>query len=240
MRILLLAGVVSVLLGASTSATSQTYNESPAADDIECPGGLNTYFRGNYEPVDYWGKEWFSQWFASSRDRPLPSRTWYYAYPDRDLISTDNTSIWKWAEIKVHCWVYRSLYVTVIHYDPIDFGGYVKNIPADPDGGGCGGGEYMTSVSPVGSSIARSGPNSELASEPYNPYDPECSGGGSGGGGDDGGGGSGGDSGEMTFPQLCSSLGGKLYYDYVCLEQWNEKTGAYETVWCGTAAICET
>ena len=44
----------------------------------------------------------------------------------------------------------------------------------------------------------------------------------------------------MTFPELCSSLGGKLYYDYLCLEQWNEETGAYETVWCGTAAICET
>lgn len=244
MRLLLLTGVLA-LLWAPGSAASQTYEESGETYDIECPGGLNSYFRGNYEGVYHAGKEWLSQWFAFSPDRPLPSKTWYYAYPDRHITSTDNTYVWEWAEIKVHCWVYRRLYVMIVHYDPIDFGGYVKAIPSDPGtGGGCEGGEYMSSVSQVGSWAGASDPADELSAESYDPYDPDCSGGGEGSGGiGDGEGessGSGGDGGEMTFPELCSALGGKLYYDYVCLEQWNEKTGEYETVWCGTAAICET
>ncbi|HEX6371146.1 MAG TPA: hypothetical protein VF006_19665 [Longimicrobium sp.] len=237
MRLLLLAGICSLLCAPGTAST-QTYDET-AAHDIQCPGAFNTYFRGDYQPVDYWGKQWLSQWFASSPERPLPSRTWYYAYPDRDIISTDNTAIWRWAEIKVHCWVYRSLYVTVIHYDPIDFGGYASLIPSDPEGG-CGGGEYMTSVSPVGP-VADADPTDGMSSEYYDPYDPDCSGGGGGSGGTGDDEESGGDAGgDLTFPELCSLLGGKLYYDYVCLEQWNARTGEYETVWCGTAAICET
>ena len=213
--------------------------QHPARLTTKAPhtAGLNAYFRGNYELVEYWGKEWSSQWFAVSPERPLPSRTWYYAYPHRDLISTDGTAYWKWAEIKVHCWVYRRLYVTVIHYDPIDFGGYVSTIPTDPSGG-CAGGEYMTSIAPT----TWRGPHLsyETQGEHYDPYDPGCgeSGGGGGGDGDGSGEDTAGETG--TFAELCSSLGGTLYYDYVCLEQWNEKTGDYETIWCGTAAICET
>jgi hypothetical protein len=243
MRLLLLAGVIA-LFCAPGSASGQTNDENGEAYDIECPGGLNAYFRGDYEAVDHAGKEWLSQWFAFSPDRPLPSRTWYYAYPDRHITSTDNTSVWEWAEIKVHCWVYRRLYVMVVHYDPIDFGGYVKAIPSDPvDGGGCGGGEHVTSVSPAGSLAGGSDPAYEPSREFYDPYDPGC--GGSGGGGTGGSGEGGGASGEdegggTTFPEQCSSFGGRLYYDYICLEQWNEETGAYEAVWCGTAAICET
>ena len=44
----------------------------------------------------------------------------------------------------------------------------------------------------------------------------------------------------MSFPETCSTLGGTLYYDYVCLQVWNAAAGQYESVWCGTAAICET
>lgn len=190
--------------------------------------------------MDYWGKEWLSVWFAFSPDRPLPSKTWYYANPDRDIISTDNTAIWKWAEIKVHCWIYKSMYVMIRHYDPIDFGGYPSLIPSDPGSGGCGG-EYVTSISPVGT-WGSPHLSYETTDEYYDPYDPGCGGSGDGGGGagGDGDGYSGNDGESMTFPELCSSLGGKLYYDYVCLEQWNEEKGDYETVWCGTAAICET
>jgi hypothetical protein len=220
MRLLLAA--MFALFCAPGFATSQTADESSTAYDIECPGGLNSYFQLNREPVHYRGEEWVSQWFASSPERPLPSRTWYYAYPDRDLISLDNTAFWQWAEIKVHCWIYQSLYITVRHYDPIDFGGYVRMIPSDPSGEGCGGGDYTTSYY-------------------YDPYDPGSGCDGSDGTGGSAGGGSAADpTRDMTFPELCSSLGGKLYYDYLCLEQWNEKTGSYETIWCGTAAICET
>jgi uncharacterized membrane protein YgcG len=239
MRLLLLVGVYA-LLCAPHPAPGQTYDESAAVYDIECPGSFNAYFRGYREGVYYWGKEWLSTWFASSPERPLPSRTWYYAYPNRDVISTDNTAIWKWAEIRVHCWVYRSLYAMVIHYDPIDFGGYPSTIPSDPDGGGCGGGgEYMTSISP-GETAGSPQHSFETTSEYYDPYNPGCDDGGSGGGGGSDGDGGGGGGGGGSFGEMCTSLGGKLYYDFVCLEQWNDKTGDYETVWCGTAAICDT
>jgi hypothetical protein len=230
MRRLLLTAAGLALLCAPGSAFSQGY-------EISCPGALNAYFRGSYEPVEYAGREWYSQWLAASPDRPLPSQSWYYAYPDRDIVSVENTAIWTWAEIKVHCWVYRSLYVTVVHYDPIDYGGYVRSTNQD---GGCGGDEFMTSVAPAdpwtGSQDA-----AEMTSDDYEPYDPGCGGSGSGGAsGDDGGAESDDSGGEMTFAELCDLLSGRLYYDYLCLQQWNEKAGDYETIWCGTAAICET
>lgn len=221
MRLLLLTGVAALACAPGTAA-SQRY-------DISCPGGLNVYFRDGYQPVEYAGKEWYSQWMASSPVRPLPSQAWYYAYPDRDIISTDNTTLWTWAEIKVHCWVHRSLYVQVIHYDPVDFGGFVRAIPSDPNG--CGEGETVTSASPAAPWVG-----ADLADHSYDPYDPGCTGSGSEGGG----GGSSGEGETTTFAETCSALNGTLYYDYFCLEQWNERTGKYETIWCGTAAICET
>lgn len=108
--------------------------------------------------------------------------------------------------------------------------------PEDP----CGGpGEYMTSLTPAPAPGANASPDGYL----YDPYDPGygssttsgCSGGGGGGGGGD----SGGDSGE-TFPQMCSALGGKLYYDYGCIEKYNWETGHWDPIWCGTYAVCET
>lgn len=241
MRLVLLIGGLA-LFCVPGSASGQTYDTTAETYDIECPGGLNAYFREHYQGVDHAGKEWLSRWFAFSPERPLPSRTWYYAYPDRHLLSTDNTAVWEWAEIKVHCWVYRGLYVMVRHYDPIDFGGYVKAIPSDPGSGGpCTGGEHVASISRLDPWAADNGLSHDLSSGSYDPYDPSCDGSGGGGAGDDGDGGSrGDDGGEMTFPEMCSSLGGRLYYDYLCLEEWDEATREYVTVWCGTAAICET
>ena len=57
MRLLLLAGSVA-LLCAPGPASSQTYDESGETYEIECPGGLNAYFRGNYQGVYHAGKEW--------------------------------------------------------------------------------------------------------------------------------------------------------------------------------------
>jgi hypothetical protein len=70
------------------------------------------------------------------------------------------------------------------------------------------------------------------AFDPYDPVQPAC---GTGGGGS----GTGDEEGE-TFASQCGSMEGKLYYDYLCLEVWNEDTKRYETLWCGVAAICET
>jgi hypothetical protein len=227
MRTLLLTGFLA-LLCAPGSASSQTTDASDAGTyDIACPATLNSYFQVDYHGVDYAGEEWLSQWRAISSARPLPSRTWYYAYPNRHIKSRDNSHVWEYAEIRVHCWVYRAMYLTVVHYDPIDYRGYVKPASSNPgSGSGTCDDMYMTSLTPTN-------PEYELSTAAYDPYDPSCVGSGGGGGGDGGDGG-------VTFPEMCSSLGGKLYYDYLCLEQWNANTGNYETVWCGVAAICET
>lgn len=225
MRILL-PGLLLALFGEAAALSAQGY-------DVNCPTGLNRNFM-HYQPVPYAGHEWSSQWMAKSSVRPLPSRSWYRAYPNRDITSIDGAARWTGAEILVHCWVYRSMYLTVIHYDPVGFAGYVR-----PTQQAClGGGEPMTSISPPGpwGSPTRTENVSEDTYDPYSPDaqsdcdDPEAGGGGTGGS----------DGSEPTFAEVCSSLGGKLHYDYVCLEQWNKYTGEYEVVWCGTAAICET
>ena len=102
-----------------------------------------------------------------------------------------------------------------------------------PDGPCSSPGEPMTSIS------AAPGANASPDGFLYDPYDPgygttsDCPESGGGGGGSGGGS-------EQTFPEMCSSLGGKLYYDYGCMEVYNADTGNWETVWCGTFSVCET
>lgn len=125
--------------------------------------------------------------------------------------------------------VWAGNYTVVAHEGEVTFGPAYS--PYNGDGaGGCGDPAYMTGVGPDTASVQ---PISlyESSYDPYDPGPPLCGGG--GGSGRDG-------SKEETFPEACSSLGGKLYYDYICLQLWNESTGSYETVWCGVAAICET
>lgn len=106
--------------------------------------------------------------------------------------------------------------------------------PDDPDP--CvGDGEYMTSVSLDASPGANASPDEYL----YDPYDPayapepssDCPGTGRTGGGERS---------TQTFPEMCSGMGGTLYYDYGCIERYNRETGGWETIWCGTYAVCET
>lgn len=108
----------------------------------------------------------------------------------------------------------------------------------DPEPCGDGPGEHMTSVSPAPAPGANARPDGFL----YDPYDPGydtgtysgCDGGGGGGGGEAG------DIPEESFPQMCDAWGGKLYYDYGCIEKYNQDTGNWDPVWCGTYAVCET
>jgi hypothetical protein len=108
----------------------------------------------------------------------------------------------------------------------------------DPDPG-CGSpDEYMTSMSPAPAPGAKASPDGYL----YDPYDPgygsgtasDCSPG-AGGSGEDSSGGS-----KESFPEMCSAAGGKLYYDYGCIEKYNWDKATWETIWCGTYAVCET
>lgn len=108
--------------------------------------------------------------------------------------------------------------------------------PPDPDDcGGTGPGpgtDYPTSVSPAPG--ANASPDGYL----YDPYDPgyaaDAPSGCAGGSGGEG------RSPEPTFAAMCGSWGGKLYYDYGCIEQYNVARGQWEEVWCGTYATCET
>jgi hypothetical protein len=107
----------------------------------------------------------------------------------------------------------------------------------EPDPGSCvgSGGEYMTSL------LAVPGRDAPVDGLLYDPYDPgasatpsgDCEGSGSGGGGGPGGE-------EKSLPEVCGDLGGKLYYDYGCIEQYDYASGTWYTIWCGSYAVCET
>lgn len=107
-----------------------------------------------------------------------------------------------------------------------------------PDPGDCGGtgpgpgADYPTSVSPAPG--ANASPDGYL----YDPYDPGY--GSDAPSGCTGGSGGEGSSPEPTFAAMCGSWGGKLYYDYGCIERYNVARGQWEEVWCGTYATCET
>jgi hypothetical protein len=118
--------------------------------------------------------------------------------------------------------IWSGQYWVAAHQGEIVFGPTYTPWAGNADG--CGGGaEYVTDI----------GGDADIASPTYDPYSAEpqsCGTGGSPGSAGD----------TPTFAEICGSLDGKLYYDYLCLDVWNEKTKTYETVWCGTAAFCET
>lgn len=109
--------------------------------------------------------------------------------------------------------------------------GSQPSCPSDPGGSG-------TCRTDSGENVSSAGPSPD--GYMYDPYDPGyetpsgCTGGGSSG---ETGIGSGS---EETFPEMCTSLGGTLYYDYGCFEAFNTETATWETIWCGTIAVCET
>lgn len=120
--------------------------------------------------------------------------------------------------------IWAGNYWVVAHEGTIDFG--PEYTPQTGDG--CAGAdEHMTAA----------GGDADIVDPDYDPYSASvqtCGGGGGPGGSEEG------DWGGKSFAEFCSSANGKLYYDFACLEVWNEDKGSYETVWCGTAAFCET
>lgn len=60
-----------------------------------------------------------SDWRSKRSDFPLPSWNWYYALPNRNPISDDRKARWNNAEIQVHCWVYRAMYLLQHHRDVV-------------------------------------------------------------------------------------------------------------------------
>lgn len=98
-----------------------------------------------------------------------------------------------------------------------------------------GGGDYMTGTDASAPGGDPDLPPYNFAYDPYNPGDTSPSSGCDGGGethepAEP----------EPTFAEMCTALGGKLYYDYGCIEQWNKEKGQWEPEWCGTYAVCES
>jgi hypothetical protein len=133
--------------------------------DVPCEYGYSARFHSHYG-VEFEGQMFMSQWLSKSSKFPLPSWNWYYAYPMQTVVSNNGKYRWENAEIQVHCWVYRALYVITHHRDHVaslgrlvelcendweeiemrayDDGGTVPNLtlstPCGSDGSGGGGG----------------------------------------------------------------------------------------------------
>jgi hypothetical protein len=89
-----------------------------AAYDVPCDYTLGPRFF-QYYGAEFEGQMFLTGWRSVRSDTPLPSWNWYYALPDRDPVSNNGKYRWKDAQIQVHCWVYRAMYLTVIHRDPV-------------------------------------------------------------------------------------------------------------------------
>ncbi len=99
--------------------------------DVPCVFGLASTVDGHFG-VEFGDDKWFlTDWQSNLSDFPLPSRNWYHAVPNRNPISTDGTARWENAEIQVHCWVYRALYLFQRHYDVIAASGRLVELCDD-------------------------------------------------------------------------------------------------------------
>jgi len=82
--------------------------------DVPCEYSLSPAVFEHYG-VEFKGHMFLSEWRSIRSDFPLPSWNWYYALPNRNPISNDGKARWEDAQIQVHCWVYRVMYVIRHH-----------------------------------------------------------------------------------------------------------------------------
>lgn len=202
----------------SASASAQTYGSW----DVPCELGLSPRFSFPFfHGVIYSGKEFLTNWRSITQTTPLPSRNWYEASPERDVVSRDGTARWYGAKVHVHCWIERNPYLQTFHRDPIGFAGLVR--PCAVGGGGTEG--------------------------DLNPYSPEsyasggaetdCGEGGSGAGDEP--------IAPPDWPGLVEGPGGfaglvcggsdVLVYDDLCIEVWVTGVG-WTVYWCGVGVTC--
>lgn len=86
--------------------------------DVACEYGFSRNFAG-HTGVPFEGYMFLSDWRSKRSDFPLPSWNWYYALPDRNPVSEDRKARWNNAEIQVHCWIYRAMYLLHHHRDVV-------------------------------------------------------------------------------------------------------------------------
>jgi hypothetical protein len=98
--------------------------------DVPCPYGLSATVDGHYG-VPFGDYMFMSDWQSKKSDFPLPAWNRYYAVPVRSVISNDRKARWDNAEIQVHCWVYRAMYLIQRHYDVVAVSGTLVELCED-------------------------------------------------------------------------------------------------------------
>jgi hypothetical protein len=208
--------------------------------DFPCEYGLSARFYEHYG-VEFEGYMFLTDWVSKRSDFPLPSWNWYRPLPNRSLISNDGKARWDNAEIQVHCWVYRRLYVLRIHRDVVAAMGQLVELCED---------DWRIDLRREDSDY--DGDGSRLGSSRYDPYasswgyEEFCS--------DNNDGGAGNGSGTQYYPGDytggetvdwetgvgnggTSSCGETAKVEIICIDVWVEGVGWVE--WsCGYATTC--
>lgn len=105
-----------------TSVEGSGYEDMAVGEfrDVPCEYSYGPSFY-SYYGIEFEDQMFMSQWISKvGLDKaPLPSWNWYYAYPMQTVVSNNSKYRWEDAEIQVHCWVYRALYVIMHHRDHV-------------------------------------------------------------------------------------------------------------------------
>jgi hypothetical protein len=215
-------------------------NLAEGAYDVPCEYGYSGRFQ-QYYGVEFEDYMFMTDWRSKRSDFPLPAWNWYYAIPMRDVVSNDGKARWENAEIQVHCWIYRAMYMLQHHRDIVAAAGQLVELCED---------DWRLDVRREEG--YDDGDGSRLGSSRYDPYasrwgaDDFCS--------DDNDGGGGGAGGTQYYPGDYtngetvgwsdgvgtggySACGQDAKVEYVCIDVWVEGVGWTE--WsCGYATTC--
>lgn len=112
-----------------TSLEGSGYEDMAVGEsrDVPCEYSYAPSFY-SYYGVEFEGQMFRSEWRSKRSDFPLPAWNWYYAYPNSTVVSNHGTHRWENAEIQVHCWVYRAMYVITHHRDHVASLGRLEEI----------------------------------------------------------------------------------------------------------------
>ncbi len=212
--------------------------------DVPCEYSFSARFY-SYYGVEFEGQMFMTQWRSKlGLDRaPLPSWNWYYAYPMRTVVSNNGKYRWEDAEIQVHCWVYRAMYVITHHRDHVASLGRLVELCE---------GDWKRDVRREDGYYDDGDDGSRLGSSKYDPYSSSwgvtdfCA--------DDNDGGGGGAGGTQYYPGDYtngetvgwsdgvgtggySACGQDAKVEYICIDVWVDGVGWVE--WsCGYATMC--
>jgi hypothetical protein len=112
-----------------TSVAGSGYEDMADGEtrDVPCEYTYYRHFAG-HSGIDFEGYLFLSDWRSKRSDFPLPSWNWYYALPSRNPVSSDGKARWDNAEIQVHCWIYRAMYILHHHRDVVAAAGQLVEL----------------------------------------------------------------------------------------------------------------